>query len=581
MNQKYRFILEKIVQDSLITVRVRWVNAENPSDYVLPELPYGAHRVEWRFVKNGEVKTCGYDFVVKDCQAPTITCNNGVSVNILANSPPSISLWVNSLVQYGEDNYTPSDRLKYAIRRSGTGTGFPSYVSVVSFNCQDLGIQSVEIWSKDLAGNTSFCETSVIIQDNLSACIPVSLQVDVCTINYCDGQPIPYVDFSLSGSNPALPPINFLGTGDGTGCLSTLASVIPVASNFTIVPFKNDNPLNGVNTLDLVKISRHILGTEPLSSPYKMMAADINNSGSVTGFDVVELHNLILGIYQDFPNNTSWRFIDSSFVFPDYSNPFVNPFDSAQIAGSNRLFYGIKIGDVDCSALQPLTQFPAEFLTIPDLHLQTNDIVEVPVRFLQTNQCYGFQFGLQFDSTQMEILEVIPPANGGGNYGFKLFPDHLNVSWFTWNGITYLQNRLALKMRIKALAPIQLSNVFSLTTNALHAEVYPEIDSLANLGLQFPTVVATTEPNASQTIFDPTPNPTIAGVRIPLRLEQSEAVLVEILDVTGRLLYQQRQEKGAGAQWLELPATAFPQAGMYFWRVQAGAAFRSGKIVRQ
>ncbi len=50
-DQKYRFVLEKIVQDSLVTVRVRWVNAENPNDYVLPELPYGAHRMEWRFVK--------------------------------------------------------------------------------------------------------------------------------------------------------------------------------------------------------------------------------------------------------------------------------------------------------------------------------------------------------------------------------------------------------------------------------------------------------------------------------------------------------------------------------------------------
>ncbi len=77
------------------------------------------------------------------------------------------------------------------------------------------------------------------------------------------------------------------------------------------------------------------------------------------------------------------------------------------------------------------------------------------------------------------------------------------------------------------------------------------------------------------------PNPTAAGVRIPLRLEQSETVAVELLDGTGRLLYREAEIKGAGAQWLELPATAFPQAGVYFWRVRVGEAWRTGKIVKQ
>jgi hypothetical protein len=49
--------------------------------------------------------------------------------------------------------------------------------------------------------------------------------------------------------------------------------------------------------LTLVLINKHILGLEPLSSPYKMIAADANNSRSITTFDIVEMRKLILGIY--------------------------------------------------------------------------------------------------------------------------------------------------------------------------------------------------------------------------------------------------------------------------------------------
>ncbi|MEZ4917493.1 MAG: hypothetical protein R2792_00180 [Saprospiraceae bacterium] len=79
--------------------------------------------------------------------------------------------------------------------------------------------------------------------------------------------------------------------------MSNLEVTIP----FEMYPYKNDDPLNGVSTYDLVLISKSILGLEPLSQPWQQTAADINNSGSVTTFDIVEGRKLILGIYSEFP----------------------------------------------------------------------------------------------------------------------------------------------------------------------------------------------------------------------------------------------------------------------------------------
>ena len=53
---------------------------------------------------------------------------------------------------------------------------------------------------------------------------------------------------------------------------------------------------------DLVLISKHILGNEAqFDSPYKYIAADINKSGSITAFDMVQLRQLILNITTEYP----------------------------------------------------------------------------------------------------------------------------------------------------------------------------------------------------------------------------------------------------------------------------------------
>ena len=40
--------------------------------------------------------------------------------------------------------------------------------------------------------------------------------------------------------------------------------------------------MNGVSTLDLVLIQKHILGSRSIETPYKMIAADIDNNNDIT-----------------------------------------------------------------------------------------------------------------------------------------------------------------------------------------------------------------------------------------------------------------------------------------------------------
>jgi hypothetical protein len=157
------------------------------------------------------------------------------------------------------------------------------------------------------------------------------------------------VEVSLSGNQT----FTYLTLADG----SYIFQDVPVEPGYSLAPFKNDNPLNGISVYDIVLISKHILGVQKLDSPYKLIAADINSSGTITVADLIEIMNLILVNVNSFPNNTSWRFIPANYVFPDPTNPWIPGLPEViNINGTDwetieQNYTGIKIGDVNGSAI--------------------------------------------------------------------------------------------------------------------------------------------------------------------------------------------------------------------------------------
>ena len=118
---------------------------------------------------------------------------------------------------------------------------------------------------------------------------------------------------------------------------------------------KDMDHLNGVSTFDMVLIAKHILGVDPLGSPYRIIAADVNGSGSVSTFDLVLIRRLILTIDPEFTDVPSWVFVPADLEFTNPQDPFLTPIPSTfQINVVEELimqnFIGIKKGDVNNSA---------------------------------------------------------------------------------------------------------------------------------------------------------------------------------------------------------------------------------------
>lgn len=131
---------------------------------------------------------------------------------------------------------------------------------------------------------------------------------------------------------------------------------LPSGADYTIEIEKNFNARNGLTTFDLIKIQKHILNVEPFETPFRMIAADANNSASISNFDIIKIRKVLLNIDTAFPDNPSWKFIPNDFIFqnPEH-DPYEYDFPSFILIENltedyEMNFTGIKIGDVNESA---------------------------------------------------------------------------------------------------------------------------------------------------------------------------------------------------------------------------------------
>lgn len=134
---------------------------------------------------------------------------------------------------------------------------------------------------------------------------------------------------------------------DGNG--NYLFSGITTGQEYTVAPEIPGQPLLGVSTFDIVRGAQHILGRQRLDSPLQLLAGDVNQSNSLTTFDLILIRQLIIGTVSGLPQD--WRFIRTDIQFQDDSNPWLGFTASSptflledDVAGFD--FYAIKLGDL-------------------------------------------------------------------------------------------------------------------------------------------------------------------------------------------------------------------------------------------
>ena len=590
-NQKYRFALQTTASGDKVVACVRWNTLAEPDKFVIPELPYGKHKIKW-FVEDGcgNEQVCEYTFVVKDCKAPTVTCYNGLSVNLMPTG--MIMIDVKSFVENAYDNCTPSNLLIYGIREDATGTGFPfnpdgTPQTSLTFTCDDVGFALVEIWAMDLAGNADFCSTYIKVQDNIGICGTDQASV-AGMLQTESGDGVEDVNVQIQNTAPGgQAPLNLVSASDQSGHY-WFTNALPLASDAVVAPLKDNDPLNGVSTFDLVLINKHILGLQPLSSPYKMIAADANNSRSITTFDIVELRKLILGIYTELPDNTSWRFVDKAYVFPNASNPFQEVFpETKEIVNlqANKMeedFVAVKTGDVNGNVVTSSLLAAADrasgtlLFDVQDRMVAPGDVFTVDLK--AADPVAGYQFTLYFPG--LEIVDL-QPGDGMTLENFGIFPDEHSVTTsFNAGGNTV--SAAAFSVAFRARSAGMLSGMLSVSSRITRAEAYPAGDAaeLLDVGLRFLSAGSVTVSGVGFELYQNQPNPWTNKTRLGFHLPGSAQATLTIYDETGRVLFMRQDIFSRGYNSVTIDNSVLKDTGVLYYKLETARESAVRKMIR-
>jgi dockerin type I repeat protein len=559
-------------------------------DFIVPNIgqsvsesysfPIGTHRVLYAVQDFCSNTTVEEQFItVESCAPPSAKCQD-ITTTLMPVDPDGgmITIWASDL-DAGSDHICGLDV-------SVAFSSDPTDINRV-FDCDDLGDNAVELWVIDENGLTDFCIVTVTIQDNNTVCPPGGGGVTGTisgSISSSSTLEMSDVLVELEGSNA---PPEYTEEGEYA------FPAMPLGGSYVVQPELNTEHRNGVSTIDLIQIQKHLLGIKSLDSPYRIIAADANKSGSVSAVDILELKKLILGIYDELPNNSSWRFIDKNYVFINPDNPFAEEFAESYIINPLNTdmidvdFVGIKIGDVNESAqvLQGSTDendmngLNAESaLHLDDIRMQAGEIREFELTAESLNEIATTQFTLEWDRTRIDVMSVEPGprANRDQWSEAELNTGKLPLSWHKLE-MPYVETDVLITLTIRAIRRGQLSEALSMSSVVTTEETMTESGIVTKPYLVFGKSHGAN--NNGFVLHQNMPNPFSQETTIPFDIEQPGTAELMIYDVLGRILYTVEHEAIAGYNEILVPASALSATGLVMYTLRANDTQQTKRMI--
>jgi len=346
-------------------------------------------------------------------------------------------------------------------------------------------------------------------------------------------------------------------------------------------------PLNGVTTFDLVLISKHILGLDKLDSPYKHIAADVNRSGTITAFDLVQLRQLILNVKTEFTNNDSWRFVDANYNFIT-DNPAAESFSEVASIGNlatdvEAHFIGVKIGDVNVTAVANRGLVNTESrtngtiaLTAEEHAFEAGATFSADFNLADLASVEGYQFTMNLDLNKVEILDIEEGIAKANNFGTTMLNRGiLTTSWNQGADVVQREERM-FTVILRAKEAGRLSEVVNITSDLTQAEAYNTSGEILNVALAFNGNAAAEN---EFTLYNNKPNPFKEETTISFDLPKAGNAKLTIFDISGRIVKAFNKEFGAGYNEIQVDKAILKGSGIYFYQLETATNTAKKKMI--
>ena len=437
----------------------------------------------------------------------------------------------------------------------------------LTFTCADIGIQTIQLWVGDEAGNWDYCVAFIDVQDNAGNCsITSRVGGNIATSK---GEGVMNVEVELSGNASNLIMTDENGIFEFNGLLPF--------NDYTISPFKNTEVANGVSTFDIFLISKHVLNVEPITSPYYMIAADVNRSGSISTLDIVEVRKVVLRVSNQFRNNTSWRFVDKDFIFQNPDDPFDYPevinYNNITTSQISTDFVAIKIGDVsgdaktdNFSGIEDRTG-DQQILNIESTTQEVGTSQTVRFSFEDASALQGFQFTIDFDPSFLAFENIFEnELINERNFGFSMVDE--GVITVSWDGVS--TDELFFDLNFRTLQDADLSEILRITSQHTPIEIFEKQGIFKKLSVQFDGQVAQDE---SFILYQNKPNPFSEETLIGFELPESTEIKFTVFDLSGRVLKLIDEVYSEGYNEIRVSKDELQGTGVYYYRLEtAGEA---------
>ncbi|MDF1698148.1 MAG: T9SS type A sorting domain-containing protein [Saprospiraceae bacterium] len=538
------------------------------------------HKVRWKVTDGcNNVTTCDYEFMVVDKKAPTPYCVS-LSTAVMDMGPdgePGVELWAEDFNVGSFDNCTAQENLLYSF--SGT-----DYVPNRTFTCDDVANSPVEVqmYVWDEKGNNDFCTVFLTIVDNQGLC-PDGSKPDVAgDIATAIGTPVNDVEVTLEANIVEYPKAAMTNDAGHYAFNNNVTSM-----DYEITASKDVDYLNGVSTLDLVKIQRHILGLESLDSPYKLIAADVNADDQVKASDLTQLRKLILGVITDLPTNTSWRFVDGAQALNMDSDladvDYVVNINNLQTDQMTNDMVAVKVGDVTDNAVASLANETIEVrsnkvitLSIAEQAVVAGETVEVAFTSEDFANVFGYQFTMELNGLEFAGVQSGVVTMADGNVGV-LSNNIVTVSYSNTEARTAGNAEAVFTATFVATQNGNLSNMIDVTSKVTPAEAYVG-QSLEIRDVVIETRDANITTEATE-LFQNEPNPFRTQTVVGFNLAEAASATITVFDVTGKVIVRNTINGVKGYNTVNFNANELGTSGVLYYTLESGEFTATKKMI--
>jgi subtilisin-like proprotein convertase family protein len=606
---------ELFTQNGVIPIKTKYTNR------FLDTLANGKYRVKWTVEDRcGNKAFCTHTIDLIENKKPTPYCITSLTTAVM-NSNGTAEIWAKDYDKGGYDNCTPKDSLwftfydakpvdtlkyiEHYFKGNGVKATKAEYesgkaqvwkpllkTSGLRFSCSDIPNGksheiSLNVSLTDLAGNQDYCTIILVLQDNADFCPDINVNFASISGKISAGSAgMAGSDITL-GSN--FSELNKTIKSDANGNFSF--NTLPTTYNYNVGLSDNRDIMNGVSTLDLVMIQRHILGVETLNDPKKIIAADVDNNGRVTASDLLNLRKNILGIAQDFPNGQkSWRFVTSNHEFSNKEDPFPYTekytYNLLADSKSNQNFYAIKIGDVNNSAIVNANDSQAEPRSNRTFALEAEirrakgtDELLIPVYAASFTDVLGYQFTLHFDQELLEFKEVLPVGLelNESNFGLhNISKGIITTSWNSSEPVILNSETPLFTLKFKLKSAVEKEIKLRISSDITRSEAYDV--GLNSMDIRF-TILGNQNLANDFELRQNIPNPFKENTQISFVLPEAAKAKITISDIAGKVIKTISGTYNKGENSITLNKQDLGASGILLYKIESGIYLDTKKMI--